>query len=281
MVFLILLAALIGGAGALTAFFEAATRRNLYQPTPWLGRTPARYGIPHEEAILHTSDGLRLHGWYFPVAGARATILFCHGNGYNIGDLFTNKDGAQGFRYLLESIRCNFLLFDYRGYGLSQGRPTEKGTYRDAAAALAYLRSRPDIDQDRIVLYGFSLGTAVVVELAAREPCAALILRAPFTSVRELAQTRYPALGILFRLVPWLPLSRYDSATKIAQVRVPVLVMHGELDATVPIWMGKRLYQLAPGPKQFVTLWGADHSDLPLEQMTAAINNFLDGLELA
>jgi len=128
------------------------------------------------------------------------------------------------------------------------------------------------------VCYGFSLGTGIAVELALREPCAGLVLRAPFTSMRDMMVERLPRLQTLLTLMPWLPRTRYDSASKIPHLPVPLLVMHGDADETVPFHMGQRLYELAPGPKRFVTLPGAAHSDFPLEVMVPAVREFIDSL---
>ncbi len=115
-------------------------------------------------------------------------------------------------------------------------------------------------------------------QLALREPSCGLVLRAPFTSIRGLILERYPRLRLPLSLAPWLPLTRYDSAAKIGSIRVPLLVMHGAADRSVPQWMGRRLYELAPEPKSFVSFPGADHQDFPLELMIPAVRGFLERL---
>ncbi len=155
---------------------------------------------------------------------------------------------------------------------------TERGTYLDANAALAHLHGRPDIDPMKIVFYGFSMGTGVAVELALEAPSAGLILRAPFTSVKDMIIDRLPVLRQPLSIMPWLPATRFDSARKIGQAPGPLLVMHGDADETVPYWMGQRIYELGPDPKTFVTLPNAQHQDFPLEIMVPAVRNFIDSL---
>jgi fermentation-respiration switch protein FrsA (DUF1100 family) len=173
-------------------------------------------------------------------------------------------------------VGCRFFVFDYRGYGPNAGEATERGTYLDAEGALAYLYNRPEIDPTRIIFYGFSLGTGVAVELALREPCAGVVLRAPFTSIRDLVLERLPRLRRPLALAPWLPATRYNSAAKIPRIRVPLLVMHGDADESVPYWMGQRIYELAPEPKTFVPFAGASHQDFPLDLMIPAVRRFAE-----
>lgn len=262
----------------ITALFEALLRRHLYRISERSSASPAGTGLPYEEVTFWTADGLALPGWYFPAQSPLATILFMRGTRYNARALWSGEERARAFGDFLRGVGCNFFVFDYRGYAPGRGTPSEQGMYVDAEAALAYLHTRPDVDVSRMVFYGFSLGTGVAVELALRERCRGLILRAPFTSLREVAEERLPALGVLFRLMPWLPLTRYNSAAKIPGMRVPVLVMHGEADESVPVWMGRRLYELAPEPRTFVAFPGVAHTDFPAELIAPAVRRFVEGL---
>lgn len=273
---LLLPAAVVALAAAATAAFESIMQRALYRASPALAGPPDDVGVPYEEVTFFTADGLPLQGWFFKGAQPAATILFMHGTSYNASDMWCGEQRAKAFGTFLRAIGCHFMTFDYRGYGACPGRPTEQGTYLDAEAALAYLHLRPDVDPARIIFYGFSLGTGVAVELALREHCCGLILRAPFTSIKEMAVDRFPALTVLFALMPWLPRTRYDSVTKIDRVRAPVLIMHGDADESVPQWMGYRLLEMAPEPKRFVNLAGANHTDFPLHQMVPAIREFVE-----
>ncbi len=256
--------------------FESVVKRNLFRTGPYERGVPEAIGVPFEQVPFWTVDGHELEGWLFHGGEVPATVLFMHGTNYNASDMWATEERAQAFGGFLRGIGCNFFVFDYRGYGPNDGRTTEQGTYLDAEGALAYLHNRKEIDASRIVFYGFSLGTGVAVELALREPCAGLVLRAPYTSVRDLVLWRYPRLRTALSLAPWLPLTRYDSAAKVPRIRVPLLVMHGDKDESVPQWMGLRLVELAPEPKRFVAFPGSAHQDFPLEIMVPAVRRFLE-----
>ncbi|MDX1649885.1 MAG: alpha/beta hydrolase, partial [Myxococcota bacterium] len=188
--------------------------------------------------------------WYLP-AMARPTglaLLFLHGNAGNASHRLPEAAAlaAQGF---------DVLLPDYRGYGLSEGRPDEAGVHADARAALAWLQEEAGRPASRIVVFGRSLGGAVAVELARGRPLAALVLESTFTSVADVARSM---LG--FGLGPLLR-GRFDAASGIGEVRCPVLVMHGDRDEIIPFELGRRLFERAPEPKRFRTIPGAGHND--------------------
>ena len=256
--------------------FETLVRRNLYRTGPYQHGLPESIGVPFEQVRFWSADGHELEGWLFEGGDGPTTVLFMHGTNYNASDMWATEERARLFGGFLRGIGCRFFVFDYRGYGANGGQASEQGTYLDAEGALAYLHNRREIDATRIVFYGFSMGTGVAVELALREPCAGLVLRAPFTSIRDLIFDRLPRLRRPLRLAPWLPMTRYDSAGKIARVGVPLLVMHGDADESVPEWMGRRLYELANEPKRFVSFPNASHQDFPLDLMVPAIRGFLD-----
>ncbi len=258
--------------------FERVVRRNVFHSGPYERGTPQATGLPFERAAFWTADGEELEGWLFEGGDSPATVLFMHGTSYNASDMWQSEERARQFGDFVRGLGCRFFTFDYRGYGASTARPSEQGTYTDATAALAYLHNREGVDAARIVFYGFSLGSGGAVELALRELCLGLVLRAPFTSIRELILGRYPRLRAALALTPWLPLTRYNSAAKIARVRVPLLIMHGDNDRTVPQSMGLRLYELANEPRTFVNLPGADHADFPLDIMVPAVRGFLEEL---
>ena len=256
--------------------FETLIRRNIYRTGPHVQGIPEATGVPFERVPFWTADGLELEGWLFEGGDLPVTVLFMHGTSYNASDMWATEDIAQLFGGFVRGLGCRFFVFDYRSYGPNHGEPTERGTYLDAAAALACLHQREEIDPLRIVFYGFSLGTGVAVELALREPGAGLVLRAPYTSVRDMILEHAPRLRTPLALAPWLPRTRYDSASKIPHLPVPLLVMHGDADETVPYRMGQRLYELAPEPKRFVTLTGAAHQDFPLGIMIPAVRQFVE-----
>ncbi|MFQ5707634.1 MAG: alpha/beta hydrolase [bacterium] len=210
---------------------------------------PETFGLQPEDCYFTTPDGERLHGWYFAKDQAMATLLWCHGNAGNISDRLDNLDK-------LHQLPVNIFIFDYRGYGKSTGRPDEHGLYLDAEAAFDYLVSRPDMDAKTIVVFGRSLGGAVAVDLATRRACAAMILESTFTSAKDMARS---AFGLL--PVSWIIKTKLNAIDKISSVRVPLLVLHGIKDQTVPFRLGRRLFDAANEPKEFYPIPGADHNN--------------------
>lgn len=200
-----------------------------------------------EEMRTTTADGVLLHGWFWP--GTRpVTLLVFHGNGGNRSHRLEWLDD-------LRSLRVGFCIVDYRGYGGSEGSPTEKGLYLDADAALGWLEAR---NAGKVVYLGESLGTAVALELASRRPPGAVILQSAFTSATDVGQAAYPFLPVRLLLK-----DRYDSLARIPRVSCPLLFLHGDQDSIVPIRFGRRLHDAAPGPKEWREVLGADHNDLP------------------
>ena len=262
----------------ITYALETLIRRNLYRTQPYQRGMPEAIGVPFEQLRFWTADGHELEGWLFHGGDLPTTVLFMHGTNYNASDMWGSEELAQLFGSFVRGLGCRFFVFDYRGYGSNGGEASEQGTYLDAIAALGYLHNRPEVDPAQIVFYGFSLGTGVAVELALREPCAGLVLRAPYTSIRDLLLERLPRVRRPLALAPWLPLTRYNSAAKIPRIRTPLLVMHSDADETVPYWMGQRLFELANEPKTFVTFPGTAHRDFPLDIMIPAVRDFIGSL---
>ncbi len=235
---------------AVIAFRSGLIERHfIYFPDRDLTANPSDFGLAFEEVLLTTGDGVKLHGWFVP-GEESITWLWFHGNAGNIGRRLEN------LKLLHDELGVNVFLFDYRGYGRSQGTPSEKGTYRDAEAALAYLRSREDVDPERIVFFGRSLGAGVAVELATRYPPYVLILESPFLSIQDMAKRAYPILSVL----PLLRTS-YDSVGKIGKLEVPILVIHGDRDDIIPFEAGRTLFEKANEPKNFYAITGAGHND--------------------
>jgi fermentation-respiration switch protein FrsA (DUF1100 family) len=221
----------------------------IYFPSRGGGETPGGRGIGYRDVALTTADGVRLHAWHVPGQGP-LTLLWLHGNAGHIGHR------VEQLALIQRRLGVGVFMLDYRGYGRSEGTPSEQGTYYDADAALAYLRATPEVDPAGVVLYGQSLGAAVAVELATRERVRALILEAPFASVPAMARAVYP----------WLPIwpllrTRYDSLARIGGVRAPLLILHGERDEVVPYDQGRALYAAAAEPKRFHRIVGAGHND--------------------
>ena len=226
--------------------------RFLFFPTRELAVHPGMVGLSYEDIYITTDGGRRLHGWFIPgkTPDTAVTWLWFHGNGGNI------SHRVEEMAMVHHRLGVNLLIFDYQGYGQSEGTPTEQGTYADAGAALKYLKQRPGIATDRIVYFGRSLGAAVAVNLAAAEPPLGLVLVSPFTSVEDMAKLLYPLLP-----VGWFTGGKYDSAAAIGQVHRPVLIIHGALDETVPPAQGEKLFRAANEPKQLLMLPAASHND--------------------
>jgi uncharacterized protein len=242
-------------------------RRLIYFPDtspPLLDRA----GLAGAEAVTFvTADGVRLGGWFVGGSGPspRSTVI-----------VFSGNAGHRGYRAplagALQRHGLNVLLTDYRGYGGNPGEPTEEGLAEDARAARAFVRSRSDVDQARVVYFGESLGAAVALRLAAEDPPSALVLRSPFASMALVGQYHYPMLPV--RL---LIRDRFPSIDRAPQVRVPVLVIAGTQDSVVPIEHTRLLYDAIVAPKTFVEV-AADHNDGALldgEEMVRAIVRFL------
>jgi uncharacterized protein len=222
----------------------------LYFPSREILQTPADAGLAFDELGLATEDGQRLHAWWIAAPPpSLGHLLFCHGNAGNIGDRVLNAA-------LLSAAGFDVLLFDYRGYGQSSGSPDEHGTYCDARAALAVLRQRPGLDPERIFYLGESLGGAVALNLAIESPPHGLILQSAFTSVRQAARRHYPFIPSA--AIP----DAYPSLRRIATLRAPLLVLHGDRDDIVPLAHGQALLDAAPMPKRLRVFAGLGHNDL-------------------
>jgi fermentation-respiration switch protein FrsA (DUF1100 family) len=208
--------------------------------------------LAYEDVWFPASDGVLLHGWLVPAPAARVTLLWFHGNAGNIGDRVPN------IGYLHRLLRANVFIFDYRAYGQSQGRLvdlSEEATYRDAEGALAYVRARPDVRGTKLVYFGRSLGAAIAVEMARRQPPTGLILETPFTTLKDIARVHYSLLPLSFLQ------TKYDSLGKLPEIRVPLLILHGDRDEIVPLEQAQRLYAVANEPKQLYVIRGAHHND--------------------
>ena len=241
----------------------------VFFPERELQGDPSDVGLAFTEVSFPATDGVMLHGWLVP--GPREiTWLWFHGNAGNISHRLDN------LLRIHHRLGVNVFLFDYRGYGRSEGRPSEKGTYADAEGAFRHLTSRPDVDSNKIVLFGRSLGCALAVDLATRHEPNGLILESPFTSVADLAN----------RAIPFLPLgflvrTKYNSLSKIGNVSVPLLVLHGNADEVVPLELATRLFEAANQPKTFYTIVGAGHNNTYAvggEPYFAALDRIMESL---
>ena len=249
-------------AAAYLYFFQ---EKFVYRPSTRIGATPASVGMYYEEVALVASDGVRLMGWYLPLADARGTVLFCHGNAGNISNLLAVAEDAH-------RLRLGILLFDYRGYGQSEGTPSEEGTHRDAEAAWNYLVQEAGLAPDQIAIIGRSLGGPIAARLARDKTPAALFLEETFTSIPELGRELYP-------IFPVDLLARYEYPTLeyLKQVQCPVLVSHSRGDMFIVFAHGQRLYEAANQPKAFTELRGGHSSAFSEDAATyeAGVEAFL------
>ncbi|MFQ5635737.1 MAG: alpha/beta hydrolase [Gammaproteobacteria bacterium] len=236
--------------GAFVIFVYAFQSRLLYLPNiagTLVDVTPTTIGARFDDLRIPTSDGLTLHAWFVAAADSDRVVLFCHGNAGNISH---RLDSIRIFHQL----GLDVLIFDYRGYGQSDGRPSEAGTYLDVEAAWSYLIDERGYDPDRIIVFGRSMGAAIAAHLAANMQPGALILESAFTSAPDLAARHYWYLPV--RL-----LSRFSYATvdHVGAVRAPTLVVHSPGDEIVPVEHGRRIFAHANEPKTFLEIIG-DHN---------------------
>lgn len=232
-------------------FEKAVTFHPERQPLRGAWQVPAR----GEDVWFKTAGGARLHGWFVRATEqpAVATVVYFHGNGGNLSyvDWLAEGFNVRGF---------DVLLFDYRGYGQSEGEVTnEQGIYADADAAYDYVVGERGVNPDRLILYGQSLGTTAATDVAARKTCGALVLESGLSSASDMAAT----------ILPWLPrgahrfaVNRFDNVGKVARAGCPVLVAHGERDEIIPVAQGHRLYEAARERKKLIIVPAAGHNNL-------------------
>ena len=243
---------------------------------PQMGRNSGDWDppdLPVEDVALTTSDNVKLHAWWIPAPAADFTFLMFHGNAANL------PNRADIYRFL-HAIPVNILAVDYRGYGRSEGRPSEAGIYLDARAAYDHLTQQRAIPPQRIIAFGASLGSAVAADLAAEREVAAVILEAPFPSAPAVARRVYPflpGLGTLMR-------TKLDTSAKLARVRAPVLIIHCTRDPVIAFSFGEAVFAAAREPKQFARIEAACHEDACLADphaYRAAVLKFLQEVKAA
>lgn len=259
-----ILGAAILGYMALVALLFSQQRRLIYHPFVERISAPEAGLAGFEDVVLPTEDGEKLVGWWKPPAPGRAVLIYFHGNA---GSLINRRDRAL----MLTGDGRGLLMVSYRGYSGSTGSPSETGLKRDAEAAYRHLASYAP---GRIVPYGESLGTGVATWLASRRPVGGLVLDAPYSSLTDVARHHFWFLpvGLLLR-------DRFASVDVIGAVKAPVLMLHGDRDAVIPLALGERLFEAAPEPKRFVTLPGVDHVGTLESGGLAQVRAFLSGVE--
>lgn len=242
-------------------------RALVYQPSPFPAPASLPENLPFEDVWFEAADGTQLHGWYLGHPKPRAVALFCHGNAGNI------VSRGETLKILHERHGLAVMTFDYRGYGKSEGKPTERGILQDARAARAWLASRAGVEETEIVLMGRSLGGAVAVDLAAQDGARGLILASTFTSLPDAAAHHMPWIFPSLNMT-----QRLNSAGKIGNYSGPLLQSHGDKDQLIPIELGRKLFDAAGGPKRFVVIPGAGHNDPQPEEYRRVFDEFIASL---
>jgi len=248
-------------------------RMIFFPSSPW-DATPADVGLDYQELMLDAS-GKQISAWLMLHERPRARVIFFHGNAGNISH-------RLDMLYILHQLACEVLIVDYQGYGRSQGKPSEAATYQDAQACWDFMQTRAEQDEKDpnarrlpLVIFGKSLGGAVAVDLASKRKSDGLIVESSFSSV--------PDMGA--RLYPWLPVrllsrTRYHSVGKIPKVDAPKLFLHSPQDEIVPYALGRKLFEAAKEPKQWVNLSGGHNDGFLVSKGTYldGLNRFLDAL---
>jgi len=222
-------------------------KKGIYFPYPKIEQTPQDLGLKYQDIYIKTSDGFILNGWFIPAEDSKYTIIFFHGNAGNISHRLDKIS-------IFHKLGLNTFIFDYRGYGKSKGTPNEKGLYIDAEAVYKYLLNELKIPQNKIILYGESLGTAIAIKLASEEKVKAVILEGAFSRGKDMAKRIYPFLPYFFFS------NSFDSLSRIKKIESPKLFLHSQDDEIVPFSLAKKLYDNAPDPKDLVKLNGSHNS---------------------
>ena len=224
----------------------------VYHPHRWEeGNWSATSGVPLEDVWFQAADGTKLFGWYAESSATPAVLLWCHGNA---GNMTHRLDNLRA----LYRLGLSVFLFDYRGYGKSQGRPSEAGLYQDALGAYDYLTRGRRIRPERVVLFGRSLGGAVAGELATQRPAMGLQLESCFPSIEAVARHHYLGLPL-----HWLLGAAFRLEDRLPQLSLPKLFIHGDRDDIIPIELGRQAFAAAKEPKEFYVVHVADHNDVP------------------
>jgi len=230
-------------SGILDRFF-------VFHPDAWDDQDwKLRSGLPLEDVWFSSADGTKLFGWYVEASADRPVILWCHGNAGNVINRLDNLGR------LLRSAFSVF-VFDYRGYGRSQGRPSEEGLYLDAVGAYDYLTRTRMIRPERLILFGRSLGAAVAGDLASQKPAAGLVLESSFPSIEAVAKFHYGGLPL-----HWLLGAEFRLIDRLPNLSLPKLIIHGDQDDIIPLALGRHVFEGSLSPKSFYVIAGAGHNN--------------------
>ncbi|MEW6008664.1 MAG: alpha/beta hydrolase [Candidatus Omnitrophota bacterium] len=250
------------------SYVKYIEKKSVFFPFSDIEATPKDLHLAFEDVYFNTQDREKLNAWFISAKDSQKILLFLHGNGGNISHRLEKIS-------LFNSLGITIFIIDYRGYGLSTGRPTEKGIYLDAQAAYEYLLRQKSKRPEDIIVYGESLGAQAAVDLASKNKLAALILEEAFTSAKDMSAAIYPFLPTIFLSI------KFDSVSKIKKISCPKLIIHSRNDEIVPFRLGKKLYDVALEPKEFLELLGGhntcvfDSHDL----FVAGIKKFLAKLQ--
>jgi len=246
--FLIIISLVIAAYVAFSLYLLFNQQRLVYEPESHIDATPDERGYQYEHVVLTTEDNLKLDAWYIPSPQNVGEILFFHGNTGNISHRFETID-------ILHLMGFNVLIFDYRGYGHSEGKPTEQGTFLDAKAAFAYMTQQRGIAANEVILFGRSLGGAIATWLASQTEPKALVVESSFSSLIDLGRQHYPLLPIRY-----ITSFRYDSKEHIKKVTSRLLIIHSTQDEVIPINHGLTLFENANTEKEMLEISGR-HND--------------------
>lgn len=255
----------------LIVFFLVAIRyierNSIYFPMREITATPKEEGLDCEDVYFKTSDNMLLNGWFIPNDKAKFTLIFAHGNAGNIGHRIDKI-------ILLRNLDLEIFIFDYRGYGKSEGRPSEEGLYKDIEAAYNYLVKKRKVPERDIILFGESIGGAVAIDLAHKTKVRALITEETFTSIKDMSRIAYPFLPhFVFS-------SRFDCISKIKNTDCAKLIIHSIDDEIIPFYLGEKLFNIASPPKRFLKIRGSHNAAFftSEEEFAKGIKSFLDSL---
>jgi len=228
---------------------EFIERNFIFFPVKPLAFSPRGWGMDFEDVYLRTHDGVRLNAWLIQSSQDSPMVLWFHGNAGNIADRVENAR-------LLFDRGLSLFMVDYRGYGKSEGAPSEKGIYVDGQAAYDYLVSERDIAPENLIIFGRSLGSTVAVHVASRNKCAGAILESAITNMADMARAHYPIIPGLGNLK-----HKFNSIDRVPEISAPILFIHGDADEIVPYELGRRLFDAAGSEKTFYTIPRAHHND--------------------
>jgi fermentation-respiration switch protein FrsA (DUF1100 family) len=256
--------------GIFFVFIRYIEKKSLFFPLKDIEYTPDDIGLHYERLSIETEDSVSLSAWYIAAEQNRATVLFSHGNGGNISHRLEKIK-------MLNDLGLNVLIFDYRGYGMSEGSPSEEGLYRDVQAVYTYMVETMHIDPGTTIGYGESLGGAVIIDLAGRSELGGIIIEGSFTSIADIAKKYFPFIP------PAVYRSKFDSKSKVAGVTAPKLHFHSRRDEVVPYELGRKLFESAPEPKEFIELQGGHNDSFLVSEsiFKAGIDDFVGRRSLA